>query len=53
MLSEKKNVVLLRVSALFFYFAFLLIKNSRGVFETGSVGLVESQPFFFSTPKHI
>ena len=28
-----------------FYFAFLLIKNSSRVFETGSVGLVETQLF--------
>ena len=31
----------------FFYFAFLLIKNSIRVFETGSVGLAETQLFFF------
>ena len=39
--------ILLRVSALLFYFAFLLIKNSSRVFETGLDGLVETQLFFF------
>ena len=38
--------ILLRVSALLFYFAFLLKKYSSRVFETGSVGLVETQLFF-------
>ena len=29
------------------YFAFSLIKNNSQMFETGSVGLVETQLFFF------
>ena len=36
------------VGALLFYFAFLLIKNSSRVFETGSVGLAETQLCFYA-----
>ena len=46
-----KNMgILLRVGALLFSFAFLLIKNRSRMFETGTVGLVETQLFFYANP---
>ena len=47
---SKFDCILWRVGALlFFYFAFLMIKKKQSrVFETGSVGLAETQLFLFT-----